>query len=93
MRIRATLATSVVCGIGLLSVLAGCNRPMTPPRNDTPVHSGQPFNPNSTSEPNRQMIRDEMIRRGSRPDEAEVFTREVFRAEKDHRRQNGLPDY
>jgi hypothetical protein len=50
------------------------------------------YDPNSTSESNRILVRDEMIRRGARADEAEVFTRELNRIEKEHRRKHGLPE-
>jgi hypothetical protein len=44
------------------------------------------------SEENRRLVREQMIKQGVKPDEAKVFTRELYNAEREHRRKQGLPD-
>jgi hypothetical protein len=46
----------------------------------------------SVSEETRRAVRDQMIRQGVDPLEAEVFTRELYKAEREHRRKYGLPE-
>jgi len=46
------------------------------------------YDPNSTSETDRQMIRDKMIEQGADTTEAEAFTRELYKLEREHRRNS-----
>ena len=59
---------------------------------DTNTRPAMRYDPDSTSEENRQMVRDQMIKQGTAPNEAEAFTSELYKAEREHRRNQGLPD-
>ncbi len=55
----------------LVAAIGGCDTGSTLTNSSTPA---QRYDPNSTSEENRRMVRDKMIEQGTDPAEAEAFT-------------------
>ena len=82
------IVAGIVIAIVLLMLLLGNNDSGS--TNQTPS-TNRSYDSSSTSEENREMVRDQMIRQGADPTEAEVFTRELYDAEREHRRQHGSP--
>ena len=80
---------SVLIALFGIILICGCECGCTPVE-DSPKPTTQRFDENDISEEKRRLIRDKMIENGSDPAEAEVFTRELYNAEREHRQNNGL---
>ena len=73
----------------LVLFLGGLSRGCQSTATSTPGRLAPSYDPNSTSEESRQMVRDQMINQGVKPAEADSFTKELYSKEKEHRRTNG----
>jgi hypothetical protein len=67
----------------IVLMFAGCQ-----PEEETKPAIRQ-FDRNDVSEENRRLVRDKMIENGTSPADAEAFTQELYKAEREHRRKNG----
>jgi hypothetical protein len=83
-RFRLVASTAFM---GTILLCSGCE-----PVKDEPNPKSKSFDPNDVSEENRRLVRDKMIENGTSPADAEAFTQELYKAEREHRRKNGLPE-
>lgn len=76
----------LVASFGII-LICGCE-----PVRDNPKPTTQGFDQNDVSEEKRRLVRDKMIENGTSPADAEAFTQELYKAEREHRRKNGLQE-
>lgn len=75
------------------NAIKGCSSsPEKTPDSQPTLYDPSRYDPNSTSEKDRLLVRDQMVKNGTDPVDAEVFTRELFKLERERRRNRGNED-